>query len=1113
MCFALVLQTNVAMQQIDFQQLNEATNSAQTLQTILFDHYGVSLTSWRKNQNSYSTKEHGGLKITNVRGTWIVIDFSGQTIGDSTGRGAKNLVKHAYGLKGKEAAEKLSQLTGEKLQYTEGGSKSDYTPPPRPTNYLPNVGTTVQKYFDNVTFTDWSTPIGQAALDYIQQKTKADFEFIKARFRPIASTEKEGKTTIYTPKRFAYQVLEGLNARIFRPYLKQYDKDKMPLQLVKRADETMNYVFGFSDLPLKCKLICILGGEHDTTAFNYAFNKLGWYAVTKGGEGGNLEPELVEILRGRCDELFTIFDNDDAGRRGMDKQANQYGLLGIDLATYVNDQNEFYQCVFDKNGINRTLNDVSDIVHHCGADFLKTLILNEIATKKPFSVMPYRPTFHSVWKATFNTYLSGDGGAESRLQSFLARSKKIVLKSATGSGKNALSKQLADNTPYLDALGIERTIVLVPTIAIARQQAKELDAILLIGGEVNDDSEITQSRKIVMTYDQLKKMPSDWSKTSLFIIDEIDNLVSEYDYRSNTMRRVQHLIKEAEYVLGITATPNYEFIHRFGLSLCVADYKDSTNAQKVKITPIIMKTGASKDVLADVLNRRNDEVVTVLKLDNTTELRAFSDVLSKKFGDEAVTVISSKFDETYIENDNYKSLIKDGTIGEKVKFVLCTKFLEAGVNFKFAAEIFYIYPTSTRSIVQMLARPRFDRETGRNSLVNAFIYLPKGGRNVKELAHIESRFEQFVNENRYELPIELTDHKKNIERAFNSAKGYCEAFNNADESETANELTTKKDLPILYENGMYEVDELRILSNAEGNLQSILRGDIIGFFAELQAMNPNISLANLEIEKLEKDIEVRDLIDSAKADESNRRQAIAEKLTDATTEQAALVLAHFESKNAEQRAKIESELGRKPLKEEVSTAKERINIPIEKGDVLNVVNKYIDLKDAANSVKYADGTRPIKIEMIKQNLPTILVDYDLILGRVMRLSERFVAKQDNTRDYVEMAFYGSVSEYIRKQVFDIRDKTRRRELTQGQMTRIYNDAIKQASLDIGVKKIITEARFDTVKKRFEELFNMHIFERSKTVKNTEGVKKRTETKYTIGEEVTAKNVLNVPNRA
>lgn len=62
----------------------------------------------------------------------------------------------------------------------------------------------------------------------------------------------------YDEHHFAYAVFDGLNVRIFRPYLKSQGIDKLPLQSVG------NYVFGFSHLPddmKDCAMLFIVGGE------------------------------------------------------------------------------------------------------------------------------------------------------------------------------------------------------------------------------------------------------------------------------------------------------------------------------------------------------------------------------------------------------------------------------------------------------------------------------------------------------------------------------------------------------------------------------------------------------------------------------------------------------------------------------------------------------------------------------------------------------------------------------------------------------------------------------------------------------------------------------------
>lgn len=54
----------------------------------------------------------------------------------------------------------------------------------------------------------------------IRHKTKADFATIKQFCRPITPTSQNERVKNYEEDHFAYAVFDGLNVRIFRPYLK-----------------------------------------------------------------------------------------------------------------------------------------------------------------------------------------------------------------------------------------------------------------------------------------------------------------------------------------------------------------------------------------------------------------------------------------------------------------------------------------------------------------------------------------------------------------------------------------------------------------------------------------------------------------------------------------------------------------------------------------------------------------------------------------------------------------------------------------------------------------------------------------------------------------------------
>ena len=312
-----------------------AANSPDVLKRILSHSCGVSIGSWRRSGAGYYTTAHRGLKIRRVNGNWVVNDYSNATLGDDKGRRAKSLLFHLYNLRTtKEAAEKLAVLTGVQVENTEGYAswQSKHVLSSKALDfYYPNTnatGVVLKTYFDKVEYGNWDTPYGQFVLHYIRNKTKADFAAIKANYRPIIRTSQTERVQNYSEHQFAYAVIEGQNVRIFRPYLKSIGIDKMPLQ------DIGNYLFGFSNLPdnkNQCKVLFIVGGEHDCTAFNSAYNRYGWYAMTQGSETRNLNPELIKLLRKRCLRLVTFFDNDNAGNKGMEKQAREYGLLGIDL--------------------------------------------------------------------------------------------------------------------------------------------------------------------------------------------------------------------------------------------------------------------------------------------------------------------------------------------------------------------------------------------------------------------------------------------------------------------------------------------------------------------------------------------------------------------------------------------------------------------------------------------------------------------------------------------------------------------------------------------------------------------------------------------------------------
>ena len=1077
---------------INFHHLHEAANSVETIQAILSDAYGIQLTKWRKSGNSYHVQGIDGLNIFSNNGNFFIKDFSGATIGSDATTNAFGLVKLAYNLTGKDAAEKLSKFTGKSLEYVEGNTAPQERTPPTQSFILPNTGE-YKNYFESVEYCDFSTEYGKSVFEYCANKTKANESFIRQFYRPITATTKDGNRTEYNANKLAFAVIEGQQAKIFRPYLKSKKYDKLPLKMGK------NWLFGFSNLPLQCEYIFLLGGENDTVSFNSAFNSFGWYAVTKGGEGYKYEPQLITLLQAKCKAVFSLFDNDKTGGANMEKQAKEHGLQSIDLATYINDPSVFQGCNFDEYCTNLTVNDVCDFIHHLGSNTLKNVIKAEIRTKKIESVLPYRPTFASVWKTELLQYLGDIPSEYNLLKEYITTGKKLVLSSPTGTGKTtAFLNQIANDSNFLIKLGIERIVYFVHTNSIGEQQAKAYKIPFLTSLFKENNDEINQSKVIAATYDQAHKIPSHWFNNTLFICDEIHTLISEFSYRAATMRNGLELLKSSKYFVGITATPNREFIKRLGLSYCVSSYKDNSKAQKLDFKPILIKKGSAKDLLKDILLRRNKSKKTVVIHNNFNELKAFETILKQEFNQDAVTLISSKYDEYHKENQEYESLKNTGEVSAKTEFILTTKFLETGVNFEFEAEIFCIYPESTASLLQGVARPRFDRKTGINSVVTCFVYLKTEAN--KEA--VQMRFKAFLEGKGYNVPSETETHLSDLKTAFENAENVCKVWNNEQYTTTEDERKKNANSFGVFFNEktrLWDVDELAILSKAESNLQGILKKDIVSFFAEIQAFNENANIQDIDILTLKKDEDVREAHAEVKAEKEQNILTIAGKLSNYSTKNDVLLLAYAQSHTKTLKDNIKNILQYSPTKPELQAVKNRLP-NTDGGEACAVVSKYLEVLEAANMVQYANRTKPISKHDIDTNFVSIIQDFDLIKGRLIRLSERLLHDRGvKDRRGIDSYYNGKISNAIRKQVFEVTTKNHHKKtcLNKRQMINIFNTALRSVYLDMNIKKAPSEKNFDIVRQTFLELFNIE----TKRTKNG--------FVYKIGDEITAKNALSV----
>jgi hypothetical protein len=147
---------------------------------------------------------------------------------------------------------------------------------------------------------------------------------------------------------------------------------------------------------------------------------------------------------------------------------------------------------------------------------------------------------------------------------------------------------------------------------------------------------------------------------------------------------------------------------------------------------------------------------------------------------------------------------------------------------------------------------------------------------------------------------------------------------------------------------VYGLDTLCIFSKKEDQLQSLLRGDVVAFFAELKAVNPHVEIQDLEVLNLEKDMDVRTALTDICTTAIGEKIKVATYFSEVNTEIAAFTVAYFAAKNTDTRQQIETFLGRKPLPMEAENAREKLGLDgvgdrVGDGVFLSVASQYLGL--------------------------------------------------------------------------------------------------------------------------------------------------------------------------
>jgi hypothetical protein len=295
------------------------------------------------------------------------------------------------------------------------------------------------------------------------------------------------------------------------------------------------------------------------------------------------------------------------------------------------------------------------------------------------------------------------------IENAIASTPRLFLSAPTGSGKtfcmlNHLAMQHHTRTSG-------RTVVVVPTIALAEQIEQEYRHLPLISITGNDTAlslleARTSSKIIVCTANSLPKIlyrPKNTSEHSaskhdasqhhaeqtpclleeenvLLIVDEAHKLFSDYSYRDVAMRGVMSAIERvsaahpSNRVVCISATPNL-LLHHAPEPLRFDYLHITTELQQARSLAFCPYVCREQEAVNTIL-REHQHGAVVVRINNEAALKTIQTLLLQHgMNADDIDIITSRRRTT---STQYKTITKESQITRRV--ILTTSLLDCGVN-------------------------------------------------------------------------------------------------------------------------------------------------------------------------------------------------------------------------------------------------------------------------------------------------------------------------------------------------------------------------------------------------------------------------------------------------
>ena len=168
---------------------------------------------------------------------------------------------------------------------------------------------------------------------------------------------KEGKTDIVEAERYAYVYIERRDGVIYKKIYQPLSKNKRYKWLSKMNGSIMSL---YDKIPDVGEKLVICSSLKDALCL---WENTGIPCISPQGEGYSIDKNTIVELKDRFDEIFVLFDNDDAGKTDSEKLSLQTGFKNVTLPDfgYGKDVSDYYKGLQDKSEFKKTMYNLLNI--------------------------------------------------------------------------------------------------------------------------------------------------------------------------------------------------------------------------------------------------------------------------------------------------------------------------------------------------------------------------------------------------------------------------------------------------------------------------------------------------------------------------------------------------------------------------------------------------------------------------------------------------------------------------------------------------------------------------------------------------------------------------------